>query len=208
MLNPLPPRLNENPSGITAGTAGGSEVLVFARITRGVRRPADGGWVGGAVLVEAGVGAAGAVSPLAALHHAGDLQAGHHRKTAIPDLRREREREPSSARMLHASPPFPLHVCSASSNAGRRRWGRSQSAASAHHEGWNNGLLELCFEGVHQLFGFGVVEGENTCRRGRGLRGISNAVFITSFYSSNTLSHAAVICVSLLYLRLESNYNS
>lgn len=50
-------------------------------------------WGVGAVLVEAGVGAAGAVSPLAALHHAGDLQAGHHRKTAVPDLRRERERE-------------------------------------------------------------------------------------------------------------------
>lgn len=104
---------------------------------------------------------------------------------------------------------FPLHVGSASSNVGKRGMGvSSQSAASPHHEGRNNGLLELCFEGVHQLFGFGVVEGENTCGGGRGLRGISDAAFISSFHSSNRLSHAAVVCVSLLHLRLESNYES
>lgn len=38
-------------------------------------------------LGEAGVGAAcAAVFPLAALHHAGDLQACHYRKTPIPNL--------------------------------------------------------------------------------------------------------------------------
>lgn len=197
-MNPLPPeRKPFQDNGWQAAQR--SPVSAAAPVGSGVR-PMRGG------LVEAGVGAAGAVSPLAALHHAGDLQAGHHRKTAVPDLRRAQ----SSPRMLHTSPPFfPLHVCSASSNVGKRGMGvSSRSAASPHHEGWNNGLLELCFEGVHQLFGFGVVEGENTCGGGRGLRGISDAVFISSFHSSNRLSHAAVVCVSLLYLRLESNYES
>lgn len=46
--------------------------------------------------------------------------------------------------------------------------GSRQNRAFSHHESWNNRLLELCFEGVHQLFGFGVVERENTCRRGGG----------------------------------------
>lgn len=37
-----------------------------------------------------------------------------------------------------------------------------------HHEGWYKWLLELGFEGVHQLLGFGVVERQYTCReRGR-----------------------------------------
>lgn len=33
----------------------------------------------------------------------------------------------------------------------------------SHHERWNDRLLELGFEGVHQLFGFGVVERQHTC---------------------------------------------
>lgn len=44
-----------------------------------------GGWRGS--LGEAGVGAARvAVFPLPALHHAGDLQACHHREAAVPHL--------------------------------------------------------------------------------------------------------------------------
>lgn len=87
--------------------------------------PADGGGGGAGVLVEAGVGAAGAVSPLAALHHAGDLQAGHHRKTAVPHLRGERESAIVTQNVARKPPPprFPLHVCSASSDVGRRGWG-------------------------------------------------------------------------------------
>lgn len=50
-----------------------------------------------------------------------------------------------------------------------------QNGAFSHHESWNNRLLELGLEGVHQLFGFGVVEGENTCRRGGGTCTVNDA---------------------------------
>lgn len=33
----------------------------------------------------------------------------------------------------------------------------------SHHESWYNWLLELSFEGVHQLLCFGIVERQNTC---------------------------------------------
>lgn len=35
-----------------------------------------------------------------------------------------------------------------------------------HHESWNNWLLELGFEGMHQLFSFGIVERQHTWREG------------------------------------------
>lgn len=78
--------------------------------------------------------------------------------------------ESTSTTLNQHTNPFPpclfslFHV----GNTNNGVWGSSQSGAFAHHEGWNNRLLELCFEGVHQLFGFGVVEGQNTCRKGRG----------------------------------------
>lgn len=34
----------------------------------------------------------------------------------------------------------------------------------SHHESWNNWLLELGFEGVHQLFSFSVVERQSPWR--------------------------------------------
>lgn len=34
----------------------------------------------------------------------------------------------------------------------------------SHHESWYNWLLELGFEGVHQLFSFGIVERQHTWR--------------------------------------------
>lgn len=40
----------------------------------------------------------------------------------------------------------------------------------SHHERWNDRLLELGFEGVHQLFGFGVVERQHTCTGHRSTR--------------------------------------
>lgn len=68
------------------GSQAKCDVLQQANDNRGVGG-ARGKGVGGGGLGEAGVGAARvAVFPLPALHHAGDLQARHHREAAVPHL--------------------------------------------------------------------------------------------------------------------------
>lgn len=103
-----------------------------------------GEWPGG--LGEAGVGAAGGTVPLLqAAHRAGDLQACRHLEAATPHLGdREGSRQAQKPPGRLAPPPPIL---------GHRVRG-------SHCEGRQQGLCELGLEGVQQLFGAGIVEGQ------------------------------------------------
>lgn len=92
-------------------------------------------------LGEAGVGTAGAtVPPLAALHHAGNLQARHHRETSVPHLQGEHVNEPSP----------------------NLKGAKKKEKTASHHKSWDDGLLELGLERVHQLLGSGGVKRQHT----------------------------------------------
>lgn len=103
-------------------------------------------------LVETGVGAAGAaVLPLAALHHARNLQARHYRETPIPHLQGAAHDRQFIKKKKKKS-------------AGGAKFSDKNRLEFPHHERWDNWLLKLSFKSVHQLLSFGVVKRQNTWR--------------------------------------------
>lgn len=111
-------------------------------------------------LSEAGVGTAGgAAELLQASYGAGDLEARGHMEAAAPHLDRETVRRVSGCKWAQRGKPI----------AGLPR-GQGREGGS-YRESGEQRLRELGLEGVQQLFGAGVIEGQEAWGAERGQDG-------------------------------------